>query len=47
MPAHYLTFTHYPSYAYSHPLFTEGMKIYSDSKVSDFLQSMDSGGWLK
>ena len=32
---------HYPSYAYSHPLFTEGMKIYSDSKVSDFLQSMD------
>ena len=32
---------HYPSYAYSHPLFTEGMRIYSDSKVSDFLQSMD------
>ena len=32
---------HYPSYAYSHPLFTEGMKIYSDSKVSDFLQSMN------
>ena len=32
---------HYPSYAYSHPLFTEGMKIYSDSKVSDFLQTMD------
>ena len=32
---------HYPSYAYSHPLFTEGMKIYSDSKVSGFLQSMD------
>lgn len=32
---------HYPSYAYSHPLFTEGMKIYSDSRVSDFLQSMD------
>lgn len=32
---------HYPAYAYSHPLFTEGMKIYSDSKVSDFLQSMD------
>ena len=31
---------HYPSYAYSHPLFTEGMKIYSDSRVSDFLQSM-------
>ena len=32
---------HFPTYAYSHPLFTEGMKIYSDSKVSDFLQSMD------
>ncbi len=32
---------HYPSYAYSHPLFTEGMKIYSDSRVSDFLRSMD------
>ena len=31
---------HYPSYAYSHPLFTEGMRIYSDSKISDFLQSM-------
>lgn len=31
---------HYPSYAYSHPLFTEGMKIYSDSRVSDFLRSM-------
>ncbi len=32
---------HYPAYAYSHPLFTDGMKIYSDSKVSEFLQSMD------
>lgn len=32
---------HYPSYAYSHPLFTDGMRIYSDSKVSDFLSSMD------
>ena len=31
----------YPSYAYSHPLFSEGMKIYSDSKIGDFLQSMD------
>jgi len=31
---------HYPSYAYSHPLFTEGMRIYSDSKICDFLQSM-------
>ena len=32
---------HYPSYAYSHPLFSEGMKIYSDSKICDFLRSMD------
>lgn len=31
---------YYPDYAYNHPLFTEGMKIYSDSKVSDFLQSL-------
>lgn len=31
---------YYPDYAYHHPLFTNGMKIYSDSKVSDFLQSM-------
>ncbi len=28
---------YYPDYAYSHPLMTEEMKIYSDSKVSDFL----------
>ena len=33
---------HYPSYAYSHPLFTEGMKIYSDSKVSGFLDKRDA-----
>ena len=32
---------HYPAYAYHHPLFTEGMKIYSDSKISDFLKTMD------
>lgn len=32
---------HYPAYAYSHPLFSEGMRIYSDSKVSDFLKSID------
>lgn len=31
---------YYPDYAYNHPLFTERMKIYSDSKVSDFLNSM-------
>lgn len=28
---------YYPDYAYNHPLFTEGMRIYSDSTVSRFL----------
>lgn len=32
---------HYPAYAFCHPLFTEGMRQYSDSKVSDFLQEME------
>lgn len=33
---------YYPAYAYNHPLMTEEMKIYSDSKISDFLgQEMD------
>ena len=27
---------YYPDYAYNHPLFTEKMHIYSDSKISDF-----------
>jgi hypothetical protein len=31
---------YYPDYAYNHPLFTKGMKLYSDSKVSDFLNSI-------
>ena len=31
---------YYPDYAYNHPLFTSAMKVYSDSKVSDFLQSV-------
>lgn len=31
---------YYPSYAYNHPLFTEKMRIYSDSKISDFLNSI-------
>lgn len=31
---------YYPDYAYCHPLFTSGMRIYSDSKVSDFLHSI-------
>ena len=31
---------YYPDYAYDHALFTDNMKIYSDSKVSDFLQQV-------
>ena len=31
---------YYPDYAYNHPLFTEEMRIYSDTKVSDFLGSI-------
>jgi len=31
---------YYPDYAYNHPLFTEDMKMYSDSKVSSFLNSV-------
>ena len=40
---------YYPDYAYNHPLFTDGMCIYSDSKVSNLLQSMTvemSAGFL-
>jgi len=28
---------YYPDYAFNHPLLTDDMRIYSDSKVSDFL----------
>ena len=31
---------YYPDYAFNHPLFTEEMKIYSDSKISDFLHNI-------
>lgn len=31
---------YYPDYAYNHALFTDNMRIYSDSKVSDFLQKV-------
>lgn len=31
---------YYPDYAYNHAIYTEGMKIYSDSKVSDFFKSI-------
>lgn len=32
---------YYPDYAFDHPLFTEGMKLYSDSKVSRFLREIN------
>ena len=31
---------HYPAYAFSHPLVTPGMRMYSDSKVSEFLHDL-------
>ena len=31
---------HYPDYAFCHPLFSDGMRIYSDSKVSRFFSSV-------
>ena len=31
---------YYPDYAYNHPLFTQNMALYSDTKVSDFLNSI-------
>ena len=31
---------YYPNYAYNHPLFTEKMSIYSDTKVSSLLHSI-------
>ncbi len=31
---------YYPDYAFDHPLFTSGMKIYSDTKVSEFINSV-------
>lgn len=32
---------YYPDYAYNHPLLTEKMHIYSDSKISDFFASIE------
>lgn len=31
---------YYPDYAFNHPLFTDDMKIYSDSKISSFLRDI-------
>lgn len=33
---------YYPDYGYNHPLFTDKMRIYSDSKVSDFISGLTS-----
>lgn len=33
---------YYPDYAYDHPLFTPEMRIYSDSKISEFLGSYNA-----
>lgn len=30
---------YYPDYAYKHPLFTKDIRVYSDTKVSDFLSN--------
>ena len=32
---------YYPDYAFNHPLFTDKMKLYSDSKVSDFINDIE------
>ena len=32
---------YYPDYAYNHPLFTQDMRMYSDSKVSEFMKTLD------
>lgn len=32
---------YYPDYAFNHPLFTDKMRIYSDSKVSDFINGIE------
>ena len=43
---------HYPDYAYNHPLYSSGMKIYSDASVSDFFKSIGNminkvvQGWI-
>ena len=34
---------YYPDYAFNHPLFTEKMRMYSDSKVSEFIGGLAKG----
>ena len=38
---------YYPDYAYNHPLFSDGMHIYSDSKVSEFSLMLCVPVWRK
>ena len=38
---------YYPDYAYNHPLFTAGMKVYSDSKISSFLRDVSRDDSIK
>lgn len=41
---------YYPDYAYDHPLFSQGMRIYSDSTISRFLKAVTDNqisGFLK
>ena len=33
---------YYPDYAWNHPVFTDGMRIYSDSEVGRFLSSSNA-----
>ena len=38
---------HYPEYAFKHPLFTNKMRVYSDSKVSAFLKQLNIDQQIK
>ena len=38
---------HYPDYCYKHPLFTRGMRIYSDATISRFLRRITSDHIIK
>ncbi len=38
---------YYPDFAFNHPLFSDGMRVYSDSKVCRFLQSITRGQTIR
>jgi transposase len=38
---------YYPDYAFNHPLFTSGMRVYSDSKVSTFINGISVDNSLR